>query len=138
MKQELKLTQPFYCSSVVHIPGEIVDLPTISNLTKFNHFLVHIKYDFYDGVIQANYIKSLQQEVNQTPAELLAGKLDFMLHREYTSLCNWYNSWYLNTFGVTNPMLVRPPRYLYLEKSHEPVSPEEILRVLPIQTLQES
>lgn len=93
------LSHPFYCSSVVHIPGEIVDPQTISNWTHFNHLLIHIQRDFYDNVIQAGYIQFLQRELNHTPAELLAGKLDLMLQREYANL---YHYWYIN--GVQSPL----------------------------------
>ncbi|MCD7454394.1 hypothetical protein HAX54_024761 [Datura stramonium] len=43
------LTHPFYCSPVVHIPGEIVDPLTISKLTHLNHFLINMRYDFMKG-----------------------------------------------------------------------------------------
>ncbi|KAL3646593.1 ATP synthase subunit H protein (Va0H) (atp6H) (Atp6v0e) [Castilleja foliolosa] len=95
------LSHPFYCSPVVHIPGSIVDPLTISKLTQLNHFLINMRYDFYEGVIQAGYIQSLQRELNQTPAGLLPGQLDFMLHREYANLCN---SWYLHTSGAHSPL----------------------------------
>jgi len=93
------LTHPFYCSPVVHIPGEISDPLTISKLEDFNHFLINMRYDFHEGVIQAGYIQSLQRELNQTPAGLLPGKLDLMLHREYANLCNFG---YIN--GVPSPL----------------------------------
>lgn len=96
---------PFFCPSTVHIPGEILDLSTIASLTRFNHFLTNMRYDFFDGVIYASYIRSLQHELTQTPKELLFSQLNFMFAREYTHLCNWYNSCYFHTFGVECPSI---------------------------------
>nr|YP_010144821.1 hypothetical protein KYW51_mgp04 [Mirabilis jalapa]QQL93539.1 hypothetical protein [Mirabilis jalapa] len=117
------LSHPFYCSSVVHIPGEIFDPQTISNLTHLNHLLIHLKHDFNNNVIQPGYIQSLQRELNHTPAELLSGKLDVMLHREYNNLyhywylsgaqspldlcreyANWCHYWYIRTVSIHSPL----------------------------------
>ncbi|KAK8936468.1 hypothetical protein KSP39_PZI012641 [Platanthera zijinensis] len=70
-KWEEVLNHPFYCAGVVHIPGEIVEPSTISKLTNLNHFLINMKYYFYNEVMQPGYIQSLQWELDQTPAELL-------------------------------------------------------------------
>lgn len=76
------LASPFYCSGVVHIPGEIEDPLTLSKLSDFNKFLVNMRYDFYEGVIQPGYTQSLQRELDETPTGSLPAKLDSMLSRE--------------------------------------------------------
>lgn len=75
------VASPFYCASVVHIPGEIEDPQTLSKLSKLNGFLLHLHLDLW-GQIEPGYTQSLQRELDQTPEEFLAVKLDSMLSRE--------------------------------------------------------
>ena len=83
------LASPFYCSGVVHIPGEIEDPLTIHKLSELNKFLVNMRYDFHEGIIEPGYTQSLQRELDQTPTGSLTEKLDSMFSRErakfYTS-----------------------------------------------------
>lgn len=81
------ITSPFYYSGVVNIPSEIADPLTIFKLSNLNQFLVDMQYDFFGGVIQPIYIRSLQEELYKTRPELLPAKLDSMLNIEYL---NWY------------------------------------------------
>ncbi|GER38232.1 ATP synthase subunit a [Striga asiatica] len=98
------LDSPFFCSGVVHIPGEISDFPTIFKLTKLNHFLVMVRNDFDRGVIHAGYTQYLQRELNQTTVAELPAKLDLILNREYANLCYNYPYWYYQTFGRESPI----------------------------------
>ncbi|YP_008992278.1 hypothetical protein Salmi_Mp012 (mitochondrion) [Salvia miltiorrhiza] len=117
------VSSPFYFAGVVHIPGEIENPLTVEKLTQLNHFLVNVRRDFANNIIQSSYTKFLQCELDQTPAELLSAKLDFMLNREYAhlyhyfqtlgthnplDLCrqyeNWCHYWYLQTLSAPSPL----------------------------------
>ena len=76
------LASPLYCSSVVHIPGDIKDPSTLSKLSKFNGFLMFVHHDIHE-VMDPVYTRAMQSELDQTPAESLPEKLDSMMHREY-------------------------------------------------------
>ena len=72
------INHPFYCSGTVALAEELVDPIIMERLTRLNHFLVNMRWDFYEGVIQAGYIRNLQRELDHTPAELLGSKLDLI------------------------------------------------------------
>lgn len=77
------VASPFYCASVVHIPGEIEDPRTLSLLSKLNGLLLHKQFDVCKmQMMEPGYTQSLQRELDQTPPEFLAVKLDSMLSRE--------------------------------------------------------
>ncbi|VFQ60889.1 unnamed protein product [Cuscuta campestris] len=50
-------------------------------LTKVNHLLINMKHSFCNGITPPGYIESLQQELNNVPAELQAMKLEHMYQR---------------------------------------------------------
>lgn len=81
-------SSPFFFSTSVWIPGDIDDPLTISRLTNLKKFLVIMRHDFFKGVIQPDYIQSLQRELDKTCPGLLSSKLSHMLTREYDY---WYN-----------------------------------------------
>nr|AXU98924.1 hypothetical protein [Brassica juncea] len=97
------ISDPLYCSGTVSLPGDIVDPLIISNITRLNHFLVNQRYDFYGGIIQSPYIRDLQRELDQTPAELLSDKLNFLYFRETLNLKTRVNEWYMQNLGVPGP-----------------------------------
>ena len=115
---------PNFISGSVWIPGEISDPHTISALSKFNKFLVVQRHEFFNGTIQPAYIQSLQRELDMTSADLLTGKLHFLLNREYHE---WYmdyaprmglsvpkHDWYVSQFGSFVPS---PLESLYCQPS---------------------
>lgn len=111
-------SSPFFFSPSVWISGDIEDPLIISKLSNFNQFLLVLQKDFFQGTIQGPYIKALQGVLDQTSPALLAGKLDFLLIREYNS---WYNvyaknmglgvpvhDWYVKNFGKFVPSPLEP------------------------------
>ncbi|KAK1405831.1 hypothetical protein QVD17_42409 [Tagetes erecta] len=78
--------------STVCVPGDLLVDPTINtNLTYLNHLLINLKHDFC-SITPPGYIELLQRELDNTPAELLAGKLEGLYQHELTSLYNHYQS----------------------------------------------
>ncbi|XP_022862591.1 uncharacterized protein LOC111382786 [Olea europaea var. sylvestris] len=75
------VASPFYCSSVVHIPGEIQDPLTLYKLSKLNGFLMFLQQDIF-RVIEPGYTKAIQQELDQTATGSLPAKLDSIIRRE--------------------------------------------------------
>nr|QJA28486.1 hypothetical protein [Capsella bursa-pastoris] len=98
------LNHPFYVAGTVCIPAESCDPLTFASLTRLNHFLVNLRYDFFNGIIDANYIQGLQQELSCTLPEGLREKLDMIFFRELLTATNRVNHWYFQTFGVQNPI----------------------------------
>ncbi|YP_717121.1 hypothetical protein BrnapMp023 (mitochondrion) [Brassica napus] len=95
---------PLYCSGTVALKEELVDNPIImGSLTRLNHFLINMRWDFQKGVIQSEYILNLQRELDHTPAELLSDKLNFIYFRESLNLWTRVNEWYLQNLGVPGP-----------------------------------
>lgn len=82
LPKEEAVASPFYCSSVVHIPGEIEDPLTLSKLSKLNGFLLFLQQDIY-GVIEPGYTRAIQRELDQTAADSLPAKLDSIIRREH-------------------------------------------------------
>ncbi|KAC9261811.1 hypothetical protein E3N88_46091 [Mikania micrantha] len=105
---EDRIIQLTVSQSTVCIPGEITDPTTLANLTQFNTLMISMKHDFLNSITPPGYIESLQRELNNTPAELLAGKLESMYQYELTSLSNYYQSFgysdqhYLNYLDFCN------------------------------------
>ena len=79
---EEALSSPFYASSVIHISGEIEDVPTLYRLSKLNGLLLFFLKDNVFHEIRADYTRGLQQELDQTPAAALAAKLEEIRLRE--------------------------------------------------------
>lgn len=114
-------SSPFFFSTSVWIPGEIDDPITISKLSNLNKFLVIQRKDFFNGVLQPDYIQFLQRELDVTPPELLPSKLDFLLNREYHYWYQFYapnnglrvpnHDWYINQFGHFIPSPMEPLVY---------------------------
>lgn len=75
-----------YCSSVVHIPGEIENMITLSKLSKLNAMLLFLKDHVFGGTIEPAYTREIQQELDQTDENCLAAKLEFIRRRECTKL----------------------------------------------------
>ncbi|CAL9238895.1 unnamed protein product [Arabidopsis halleri] len=98
------INHPFYCSGTVALAEELVDPIIMERLTRLNHFLVNMRWDFNGGVIQAGYIRNLQRELDQTPAELLGDKLNLIFFRESLNLSTSVNNWYLQNLGVPGPV----------------------------------
>lgn len=71
-----------YMASVVHIPGEIEDVSTLSKLGRLNGTLLFLKDYVWSGVIQPLYTRDIQDELDQTKEHLLPAKLDFVRRRE--------------------------------------------------------
>ena len=78
---EEALSSPFYASSVIHIPGEIEEPLTLYRLSKLNGLLLFLKENVFHE-IRADYIRGLQQELDQTPAAALPAKLEEIRLRE--------------------------------------------------------
>nr|YP_009466025.1 ATPase subunit 6 [Arabis alpina]YP_009466050.1 ATPase subunit 6 [Arabis alpina]AVC55452.1 ATPase subunit 6 [Arabis alpina]AVC55480.1 ATPase subunit 6 [Arabis alpina] len=76
----------------------------MASLTRFNHFLVNLRWDFQGGVVQSGYIWNLQRELDQTPTELLSDKLNFLFFRESLNLWTLVNDWYLKNLGIPGPV----------------------------------
>ena len=76
------VTSPFYCASVIHIPGEIEDPLTLSKLSKLNGFLLFLQQDVH-GAMEPGYTQAIQREVDQTAADSLPAKLDSIIRREH-------------------------------------------------------
>jgi F-type H+-transporting ATPase subunit a len=106
------INHPFYCSGTVALAEELVDPIIMERLTRLNHFLVNMRWDFYEGVIQAGYIRNLQRELDHTPAELLGSKLDLIFFRESLNLSTYVNNWYMQNLGVPGPVN-------FIEKYHD-------------------
>lgn len=77
------VSSPFYCSSVVHIPGEIQDPLTLSKLGKWNGLLMFLHENLFSHVIEAGYTKAIQLELDQTAPDELHAKLDSIIRREH-------------------------------------------------------
>lgn len=75
------VSSPFYCSSVVHIPGEIEDPLTLSKLSKLNGVLLYLEKHIF-GVMEPGYTQAIQRELDQTAADSLPAKLDSIIRRE--------------------------------------------------------
>lgn len=73
------LASPFYCASVVHISGEIEDPFTLYKLSKLNGLLLFLQKD----IMQPQYVRSIQLELDRTAAVLLPAKLDSIIRREH-------------------------------------------------------
>lgn len=71
-----------YCASVVHIPGEIDDVSTLSKLGRLNGTLLFLKSYVFGGVIQPHYTRDIQEELDQTDEDSLPAKLEFLRRRE--------------------------------------------------------
>ncbi|KAD5318115.1 hypothetical protein E3N88_18061 [Mikania micrantha] len=105
---EDRIIQLTVSQSTVCIPVEITDPTTLANLSQFNMLMISMKHDFLNSITPPGYIESLQRELNNTPAELLAGKLESMYQYELTSLSNYYQSFgysdqhYLNYLDFCN------------------------------------
>lgn len=77
-----------------------------------------MRHDFFKGVIQPDYIQSLQRELDKTCPGLLSSKLSHMLTREYDYWYNFYynniggsrsnHDWYVNKFGSLVPSPLEP------------------------------
>ena len=72
------MASPLYCSRVVHIPGEIEDRVTIDKLTELNGYLLYFSLDVWKE-IRGAYTQSIQRELDQTPPQLLAQKLELFV-----------------------------------------------------------
>lgn len=126
------LNHPFYAAGTVCIPAPNCDPLTLASITRLNHFLVHQRYDFFHGIIHADYTQNLQHELNLTPPEGLSAKLDMIFFRELLTVTNRVNRWYFQTFGVQNPIMDFPAQYegrcfnYYLKMLEIPAPLEEI------------
>ena len=75
-------TSPLFLASSVYVPADINDPLTVEKLSAFNQLLVNIRYDFFNGVHNPEYVRPLQLEVDQTPPKLLPERLEAMFWRE--------------------------------------------------------
>ena len=76
-------TSPRFLASSVYLPGELLDDPlTLERLSALNQLLLHIRYDFFNGVHDATFVKPLQLELDQTPPKLLPERLETIFWRE--------------------------------------------------------
>jgi len=73
----------------LYIPDHLIDLANNKALTNLNSLFVHMRYDFV-GTVTAADIASLQRELNRTPRDSLASKLESMYQNELTSLDNFF------------------------------------------------
>lgn len=116
--------------STVYIQADKIDPMVDMKLTKVNHLLINMKHSFCNGITPPGYIESLQQELNNVPAELQAMKLEHMYQRELTSLYNYYQSQ-----GYSNP-LEQCAKYLnYCADNYDrclPTSPLDQFDILPL------
>lgn len=71
-----------YLASVVHIPGEIDNVSTLSKLGRLNGTLLFLKSYVFGGVIQPHYTRDIQEELDQTDEDSLPARLDFIRRRE--------------------------------------------------------
>ena len=120
--------------STIYVEDNSAFSPVIENfLTKINNLLINTKYDYCGGIVFSDYIELLQQEVNNTPAELLAGKLSAIYEYELLGLLNYYK-----LIGCKNPIELLNIYLNYCnEKQHLFVhnlisSPLEQFSILPL------
>ncbi|KAJ9535631.1 hypothetical protein OSB04_un001223 [Centaurea solstitialis] len=92
-----------YCSATVYVPAEISDPVVISKITRLNHFLLNVNFDFCKGTLDRGYIQWIQKELQSTPMDLLSDKLESVFHREYGKWGLIYNSFYQKATGSANP-----------------------------------
>lgn len=74
--------------STLCVPDDLIDPTNNAALTKLNYLYLHMKEDFI-GTVKPHIIP-LQKELNKTPKELLARKLESIYQNELTGLDNLF------------------------------------------------
>ncbi|GJR62149.1 hypothetical protein Tco_0115695 [Tanacetum coccineum] len=74
--------------STLYIPEDLITPANNEALTKLNYLFVNMKHDFV-GTVKPAAIQSLQRELDKTPPELLARKLESIYKNELISLDNY-------------------------------------------------
>lgn len=120
-------------SSTVYILGDSVDPATNWALTRLNHFLIHLKHDFFGGVPRPDYIASLQHELQGIEGESLRDKLNSIFHRE---LLHVKKAYFENQYGPPSPIdfhqWVDRCNAWALQASPDIPSPLEQFSILPL------